>query len=127
MTRAPLVAGALLKPGAHVDAVGAYLPDHREIDDDVVRRAHADAAVFVDDRRAPLTESGDLVIPIRDGAVPSDVVRADLYQLCRGEHPGRTGADQVTLFCNGGGGHLDLMVARHIWRAHGAVGGPRAC
>ncbi len=121
MARDPLVSGRLLRPGTHVDAVGAYLPDHREIDDDVVRRADHDHAVFVDDRRAPLTESGDLVIPIARGVVAEDVVRADLFQLCQGDHPGRTTPEQVTLFCNGGGGHLDLMVARHIWRAHGRL------
>ena len=126
MARDPLIRGGLLRPGTHVDAVGAYLPDHREIDDEVVRRAHADAAVFVDDRRAPLTESGDLAIPIAAGVVPADPVQADLYQLCRGEHPGRTRTEQVTLFCNGGGGHLDLMVARHIWRTHGRRAASRA-
>jgi ornithine cyclodeaminase len=114
MTRDPLIRGELVRPGTHLDCVGAYLPDHREVDDDVVRRAE----IFLDDRTAPLTEGGDLVIPIAAGVITVDEVRADLYQLCRGEHPGRTREDQITMFSNGGGGHLDLMVAQHLWRAH---------
>ena len=94
--------------------MGAYLPDHREVDDEVVRRAK----IFLDDRTAPLSEGGDLVIPIASGVITPDAVVADLYQLCRGDHPGRTGTDQITLFENGGGGHLDLMVAQYLWRVH---------
>jgi ornithine cyclodeaminase len=113
MTRQPLIRGNLLRPGTHLDCVGAYLPDHREIDDDVVRRAR----IFVDSRLAPLHESGDLVIPIVAGLISPDDVAADLYQLCRGEHPGRTDDDEITMFENGGGGHLDLMVAQHVYAA----------
>jgi ornithine cyclodeaminase len=113
MAREPLIRGALLRPGTHLDCVGAYLPDHREIDDDVVRRAQ----IFVDSRLAPLHESGDLVIPIVAGLITPDDVCADLYELCRGQHPGRTDTDEITLFENGGGGHLDLMVAQHVYAA----------
>jgi ornithine cyclodeaminase len=112
LTSEPLLHGEWLQPGTHVDAVGAYLPDHREIDDEVVRRAE----IFVDARLATLTEGGDLVIPIANGVVTADDVRADLYELCRGEHPGRSAAEAVTLFENCGGGHLDLMVATHLLR-----------
>ena len=111
MVRDPLVKGALLRPGTHVDCVGAFLPDHREVDDDVVTRAE----IFVDSREAAVHESGDLVIPTAAGTIGPDVVRADLFQLCRGEHPGRSGPDAITMFENGGGGHLDLMTAQHLW------------
>lgn len=110
MSREPLIEGALLSPGTHVDCVGAYLPDHREVDDDVVRRAE----IFVDSRLAPLHEGGDLVIPIAAGVITADDVRADLYELCAGAHPGRSDRNAITMFENGGGGHLDLAVARHI-------------
>lgn len=112
MAKDPLVRGELLRPGAHVDCVGAFLPDHREVDDDVVRRAR----IFVDARLATMHEDGDLVIPLAAGVITEDHVLADLYGLCRGEHPGRTDPDEITMFENGGGGHLDLMVAQHIWR-----------
>ncbi len=111
MARDPLIRGALLRPGTHVDCVGAFLPDHREVDDDVVLRAE----IFVDSREAAVRESGDLVIPTTSGTIEVTAVRADLFDLCRGEHVGRSGSDAITMFENGGGGHLDLMTAQHIW------------
>ena len=111
MARDPLVKGALLRPGTHVDCVGAFLPDHREVDDDVVTRAE----IFVDSSEAAVHESGDLVIPTAAGTIGPDAVRADLFQLCQGEHQGRSGPDAITMFENGGGGHLDLMTAQHLW------------
>jgi ornithine cyclodeaminase len=113
MTQEPLIRGAWLRPGTHVDCVGAFLPDHREVDDDVVTRAE----LFVDSRQSTLEEGGDLVIPIAAGVIDASHVRADLYELCRDDHPGRSAPDAITMFENGGGGHLDLMTARHIWRS----------
>lgn len=110
MAKDPLILGAWLRPGTHVDCVGAFLPDHREVDDDVVTGAE----LFVDSRLATLDEGGDLVIPIGNGVITEEHVRADLYELCRGEHPGRSGPDAITMFENGGGGHLDLMTAQHV-------------
>jgi ornithine cyclodeaminase/alanine dehydrogenase-like protein (mu-crystallin family) len=107
----PLIKGALLRGGTHLDLVGSYLPDSREIDDDVVRRAR----LYVDSRLAPLEECGDLVIPLRAGLITEDDIVADLYQLARGERQGRTDAAQITAMENGGGGHLDLMTARFVW------------
>jgi ornithine cyclodeaminase len=109
----PLIKGAIVKPGTHIDCVGAYLPDRREVDDDVVRRAE----IFVDSREVTMVESGDLVIPMTAGVIGPDAVLADLYELCRGEHGGRSGRDAITMFENGGGGHLDLMTAQYLWRA----------
>ena len=108
MSREPLIRGELLRPGTHLDLVGAYLPDHREVDDDAVLCAD----LYVDDRLATLTEDGDLVIPLQAGLITVDDIRADLYELCRGDVPGRTDPAAITLFENGGGGHLDLMTAR---------------
>lgn len=115
LTQEPLIQGEWLRPGTHVDCVGAYLPDHREIDDEVVRRAH----VYVDSRLAALTEGGDLVIPIAAGVFSATDVRADLYELSQGIRSGRADGDRtsITLFENCGGGHLDLMVARFLWQA----------
>jgi ornithine cyclodeaminase len=111
MTAEPLIQGSWLQPGTHIDCVGAFLPDHREVDDDVVLRAE----LFVDSRLATLEEGGDLVIPISAGVIDESHVRADLFELCQGAHPGRSGAEAITMFENCGGGHLDLMTARHIW------------
>ena len=84
LTKEPLIHGEWLRPGTHLDCVGAYLPDHREVDDEVVRRAQ----IFVDSRLATLTEGGDLVIPIAAGVIAANDVRADLYELSRGARPG---------------------------------------
>jgi ornithine cyclodeaminase len=107
----PLIKGALLREGTHLDLVGSYLPDEREIDDDVIRRAR----IFVDSRLAPLHECGDLVIPMQAGLLTEDDIVADLYQLARGERTGRASAGEITAMENGGGGHLDLMTARFVW------------
>ena len=112
MAKDPLVEGRWLRPGTHLDLVGSFLPDHREVDDEAVVRSD----VYVDDRLATLTEDGDLVIPLAAGLITADDVRADLWELCRGDVPGRADADAITLFENGGGGHLDLMTARFAWR-----------
>jgi alanine dehydrogenase len=111
MTKEPLVAGRWLRPGTHLDLVGAFRPDHREVDDDAVLRA----AVYVDDREATLRESGDLVIPMSRGLITSADIRADLFELCRGDVVGRDDPATITLFENGGGGHLDLMTATVLW------------
>ena len=111
----PLVRGTWLKPGTHLDLVGSFKPEMREADDEAVARAE----VFVDSREMTVHASGDLAIPISNGAIEEADVLADLYQLCRGEHPGRSSDAAVTLFKNGGGGHLDLFVALAIVRAHG--------
>jgi len=113
MAQQPLIKGGLVRTGTHLDCVGAYLPDHREVDDDVVLRAE----IFVDSREAAMHESGDLVIPTTAGTIEVTAVRADLFDLCRGEHTGRSGPDAITMFENGGGGHLDLMTAQHIWNS----------
>ena len=115
MTRDPLIEGHWLRPGTHLDLVGSYLPDHREVDDETVRRAE----IYVDDREATLTEDGDLVIPLSAGVLAPTDVRGDLWELCRGSVAGRTDPSAITLFENGGGGHLDLMTAMALWRRSG--------
>ena len=107
----PLICGEWLKPGAHLDMVGAYRPDMREADDDTVRRA----TLFVDARASTLGVVGDLVMPIADRIISESDVVADLYDLLSGKHPGRRGEEEITLFKNGGGGHLDLMTARFVF------------
>jgi ornithine cyclodeaminase/alanine dehydrogenase-like protein (mu-crystallin family) len=110
----PLIRGTWLRPGQHLDLVGAFNPDMRESDDDCVRRAE----IFVDLRLSTVDSAGDLVQPIAAGVIGRDAIRGDLYELCRGEARGRSGADAITLFKNGGGGHLDLFTAEHCWRNH---------
>lgn len=117
MSAAPLVKGALLRPGAHLDLVGAYRADMREADDAAMVRG----TLFVD-TRANMEGAGDLAQPVAAGLLGWDAVRSDLYGLAQGLHPGRRSAEEVTVFKNVGGGHLDLFTAEALLRALGAGG-----
>jgi ornithine cyclodeaminase len=104
----PIIQGAWLKPGTHVDLIGAYTPTMREADDECFRRG----SLFVDARETTIHHIGELMIPLANGVISEQDVLADLSDLCRQRHGGRQSEDEITLFKNGGGGHLDLMCAR---------------
>ncbi len=104
----PILHGEWLKPGVHVDLVGAYTPEMREADDECLRRG----SLFVDARETTLHHIGELMIPLAQGVISETDVLADFADLCQQRHDGRRSADEITLFKNGGGGHLDLMCAR---------------
>jgi ornithine cyclodeaminase len=106
LSREPLVLGNWLRPGMHLDLVGGFTPEMRETDDEAVRRA----SVFVDAPGA-LTEAGDIVLPMRSGALAPDGIRGNLAALARGEHPGRRTADEITLFKSVGTAEEDLAAA----------------
>ena len=110
MATEPLIYGEWLQPGAHLDLVGAFTSTMREADDEALRRA----SIFVDSRETTVPIIGELVIPLANGVITESDVLADHYDLIRNYHPGRQSNDEVTLFKNGGGGHLDLMTARFI-------------
>ena len=107
----PVLHGAWLKAGAHVDLVGGFTPAMRESDDDVVLRGR----LFADSLRFTLTDCGDYATPIARGVMAREAVEGDLFDLCSGRIPRRRSAEEITVFKNGGGGHLDLIVARAIW------------
>jgi ornithine cyclodeaminase/alanine dehydrogenase-like protein (mu-crystallin family) len=107
MSKRPVIKGEWLRRGTHVDLIGAYRPDMREADDAAIARAR----VFCDNRDTVIHHIGELMDPIAAGVVSADHVIADYYDL-----PSfvRQRDDEITLFKNGGGAHLDLMVSRHI-------------
>ncbi|TDL78400.1 ornithine cyclodeaminase [Palleronia sediminis] len=109
MARDPVLRGAWLRAGQHVDLIGAYRPDMREADDAALTRSR----IFVDSRDTVLAHIGELKIPLERGVVKAGDVVADYYDLGQGGFA-RRDADEITLFKNGGGAHLDLMTARHI-------------
>lgn len=104
----PLVQGAWLSDGQHLDLVGAFRPDMRETDAEVFRRAR----IFVDTREGALAEGGDLVQAIQAGALEPEDVAADLFELTRGERAGRRFYDQITLFKSTGSALEDLAAAQ---------------
>ncbi|MBM3520513.1 MAG: ornithine cyclodeaminase, partial [Alphaproteobacteria bacterium] len=110
MATAPIIKGALLKPGAHVDLIGAYLPEMREADDDVIRRA---GMIFFDNRHG-IEESGEVLEPLARGLITREGLAADLFDLCAGRHRGRSGPDAITMYKNCGGAHLDLYTAQYL-------------
>ncbi len=106
----PVFDGSLVSPGTHINAVGSYRPDQRELDDEVVRRGH----LVVETREAALTEAGDLLIPIASGVIePSDIV-ADLAEVVRGS-PVRRHDQDVTVFKSVGVAFEDLVVANAVY------------
>ncbi len=107
----PLVKGARLKPGTHVDLVGAFTPALRESDDATVARA----SVFVDVRDSALTEAGDIVQALASGALTRKAIQADLYGLARGEHSGRRDNDEITLFKSVGAAIEDLAAGIEVY------------
>jgi len=106
----PVVRGALLRPGAHVDLVGAFTPQMREGDDALIARAE----IFVDSYAGAFKEAGDLVQPLASGVLARGRVRAELAELVTGAHPGRQRPDEITLFKSVGTALEDLCAARLV-------------
>jgi ornithine cyclodeaminase/alanine dehydrogenase-like protein (mu-crystallin family) len=114
MTRDPIIRGEWLQPGTHLDLIGAFTKDMREVDDAAIKRAK----IFVDCRETTIEHIGELVIPLRNGIITTNDINGDLRDLANGG-TARTSANDITLFKNGGGAHLDLMVGKVIlaaWR-----------
>ena len=107
MATEPNIFGDWLQPGQHVDLIGAYRPDMREVDDAALLRSR----VFVDNMHTTVGHIGELKIPIAAGVIDASHVVADYYDL---DAFARGLDDEITLFKNGGGAHLDLMTARYI-------------
>jgi ornithine cyclodeaminase/alanine dehydrogenase-like protein (mu-crystallin family) len=111
-SRSPLVKGKWLKEGVHVDLVGGFTPEMRECDDEAVLRAR----LFVDSRWFAIEQPGDLADPLRRGVIGREKIEADLFELCEPGYDIERLPQDITLFKNGGGAHLDLFTALFIWR-----------
>jgi ornithine cyclodeaminase/alanine dehydrogenase-like protein (mu-crystallin family) len=105
----PLFDGSWLPAGAHVNAVGSYQPQTRELDTETMRRAR----VVVETREVALEEAGELLIPIREGAIEAGHIAADLAETVRGTEVRRS-PDEVTVFKSVGMAFEDLVVARAV-------------
>ena len=106
----PIVKGAWLRPGTHLDLIGGYRPDMREADDAAVKRSR----VFID-TEAALAEAGDLTQPIGAGVIMRNDIQGDLAALCRGAVGGRTAPGEITLFKSVGSAIEDLAAAALVW------------
>ena len=117
MTREPVLHGDWLSPGQHLDLIGAYRADMREADDAALTRSR----IFVDSFETTLDHIGELKDPLARGVIARDHVLGDLNDLVAGR-VGRNGPEDITLFKNGGGAHLDLLTGREIlaaWQGRG--------
>ena len=110
----PLVRGAWLKAGTHLDCVGAFKPTMRETDDEVVRRAR----IFVDTRAGAFAEAGDILQPLQAGVIGKEAVLGDLSELCRGTVQRRWSAEEITLFKSVGASIEDLAAAIAVYEHH---------
>ncbi len=108
----PVFEGKDLRPGTHVDAIGAFRPQTREVDTETVKRAR----VVVDTYAGAQEEAGDILIPIREGAITQAHVAAELAQLVTGARPGRTDREEITLFKSLGIAIQDLVTGLHVLR-----------
>ena len=113
MSTQPLIKGEWLQAGQHIDLIGAYRPDMREVDDAALQRSR----IFVDSIDTTVGHIGEIKIPTEAGAISANDIVADYYNISNFT---RQSDNESTLFKNGGGAHLDLITSRYIldrWRA----------
>lgn len=109
MATEPLIKGHWLQPGQHLDLIGAYNPRMRELDDAAMARGR----VFVDSRATTLHHIGELIDPLKSGAITEGDIQGDFYDIAAGAYV-RQSDNEITIAKNGGGAHLDLMTAAYI-------------
>jgi ornithine cyclodeaminase len=107
----PILRGKWLRPGTHVDLVGAFTPQMRETDSDVIARAR----VYVDTREGAEAEAGDLLQAVQEGRFRMESIAGDLSGLCRGETAGRRNSEEITLFKSCGTAIEDLAAAMLVY------------
>jgi len=110
-SREPVLRREWISPGAHINAVGTYSVNAREIDTATM----AEASLFVDRRESALNEAGDYLIAAQEGAIGPEHIRAELDQLVTGAHPGRNSRDEITLFKSLGLAIEDLAAAAYVF------------
>lgn len=111
MAKEPVILGEWLAPGTHLDLVGSFVPDMRETDNVAMQRG----AIFVDTRAGTLVETGDIILPIEQGAITESDILAEFSELCSGQHKGRVALPQpdqaITVFKSVGDSREDLAAA----------------
>lgn len=111
LSKTPLILGKYLKKGQHIDLVGAYKKDMREADDETISKA----SVYLDTFQGGLKESGDIVIPLQNGTLKKEDIKADLFQLCSNQKTGRNNQEEITVFKSVGHALEDLAAANYYY------------
>lgn len=112
MTVTPIIKGDWIKPGTHIDLIGAFKPNMREADDTLLKKSE----IFVDSRETTIGHIGEIQIPLDNGVISEADILGDFYELCAGKAK-RSSEGAITFFKNGGGAHLDLMTSLEIYNS----------
>ncbi len=112
LSETPLILGKYLRPGQHLDLVGAYKKNMREADDEVIEKS----SIYLDTFQGGLKESGDIVIPFRKGILKKENIKADLFQLCSNINKGRSHPEEITFFKSVGHALEDLAAASYFYK-----------
>src|SRR5262249_45181709 len=107
----PLFNGAWLKPGCHLNLVGAFQPHTREVDTETVLRSR----VFVDTCEGALSEAGELLMPLHEGVITHQQICGDLHDIASAKKPGRISDSDITLFKSVGCALEDLVTAHLVY------------
>ncbi len=110
----PLFSLKNLKPGVHINAIGAYKPHMQELDIDIIKNS----SLFVDDKEACSTEAGDIVIPLTRSIISPNHIRSELGDVITGKSPGRSNVDEITVFKSVGIAIQDLVVANAVYEKY---------
>jgi ornithine cyclodeaminase/alanine dehydrogenase len=114
----PIFDGTKVKPGTHINGIGSHSPGARELDTAIVARS----LLVADSREACLNEAGDVMLPIKEGAITAEQIHAELGEIVVGQKPGRTSADQITLFKSNGLAIQDAATALLVYQKARAAG-----
>lgn len=113
LSKTPLLEGAYVQKGTHIDLVGGFTPEMREADDAVILKS----SLFCDTFEGALQEAGDYTNPLSRKLITAKDIKADLAMLCKGEHQGRKSSDEITLFKSVGTAIEDLAAAVMLFKA----------
>jgi ornithine cyclodeaminase/alanine dehydrogenase-like protein (mu-crystallin family) len=108
----PILEAGWLKPGVHINAVGSHRPDLREIDGETLKQAK----VFVDSSEAIMTECGDILLAIKEGAITADHIAGEIGEVLSGKVLGRTSGEEITLYKSVGVAVQDVATAHLVYR-----------
>lgn len=114
LSKSPIIKGDWIKPGTHLDMIGSHKPTTRETDDDAILKS----TIFVDSREGALHETGELALPLADSIITEEDVKADIVELVKGIHPGRTSSEEITLFKSAGLAIEDLAAALLVYKSY---------
>lgn len=111
--KTPVFNGTLVKPGAHINGIGAYLPDMQELPAEILKRADK---IYFDTNEGVLSEAGDILIPLKNNLIQKTDFTGELGELILGKTKGRESEQEITVFKAVGSAVLDVVIAKQIYQ-----------